>query len=143
MAHATHTVTVAQPIDQVFAFLADGTNNPKWRPGVTTIKHVSGDGVGALWAQQMKGPGGRTIDGDYKVTAYDAPNRLDFQVVAGPARPTGSFTLKAVDDATTEVTFTLDLKPRGLMVLMTPMINKQVRTEAEALGRLPDALAAG
>jgi hypothetical protein len=30
---------------------------------------------------------------------------------------------------TTKVTFTLDLQPRGLMILMTPLINKHIRTE--------------
>ena len=44
--------------------------------------------------------------------------------------------------ATTEVTFTMDLKPRGLMVLMTPMINKQVQSEVSNIKNLPTAMGA-
>jgi uncharacterized membrane protein len=140
MAHSVSAVTVPRPIADVFAFLADGTNNPKWRPDVTSIQLVEGSGVGAQYSQTMKGPGGRSIAGDYRITRYDEPVRLDFEVTAGPARPVGSFTLRAVDEQSTEVTFTLDLRPRGLMVLMTPMINKQVRTETANLSNDPAAM---
>ena len=140
MAHSESATTVPRPIAEVFAFLADGTNNPRWRPDVTSIRLVEGTGVGAQYAQTMKGPGGRSIAGDYRITRYDEPVRLDFEVTAGPARPVGAFTLRAVDEQSTEVTFTLDLRPRGLMVLMTPMINKQVRTETANLSNVPAAM---
>ena len=38
------------------------------------------------------------------------------------------------------MTFTLDLKPRGLMALMAPMINKQVHTEVGNIANLPKAM---
>jgi uncharacterized protein YndB with AHSA1/START domain len=142
MAHAVRTVTVNRPIGEVFAFLADGTNEPLWRPGVSNVGHVadSGMGVGATYQQTMKGPGGRSIPGDYRITRCEEPTRLDFEVIAGPARPTGRFDLRETAADTTEVTFTLDLKPRGLMVLITPLINKQVRTEAANIANLPRAI---
>jgi uncharacterized protein YndB with AHSA1/START domain len=144
MAHAVQSVLVNRPIAQVFAFLADGMNEPSWRPGVTNVSHVAGtgDGVGAEFAQTMKGPGGRPIPGDYRIVRCEEPGLLEFEVIAGPARPTGRFDLQETAPGTTEVTFTLDLKPRGLMVLMTPMINKQVRTEVANIANLPKALGA-
>jgi hypothetical protein len=36
----------------------------------------------------------------------------------------------------------MDLKPRGLMVLMSPMINKQVRAEVSNIDNLGSAMAA-
>jgi uncharacterized protein YndB with AHSA1/START domain len=143
MAHASETVTVERPIAEVFAFLADGMNEPAWRPGVTNVGHVegTGTGVGATFTQTMKGPGGRPIPGDYRITRYDEPTRLDFEVIAGPARPVGRFDLRETTPGTTEVTFTLDVAPRGLMVLATPMINRQVRAEAANIKNLPRALA--
>lgn len=142
MAHATQTVLVNRPIDEVFAFLADGMNEPAWRPGVTDVSHVpdTGDGVGATFKQIMRGPGGRPMAGDYRITGYQPPTRLDFEVIAGPARPTGRFDLQGKAPDTTEVTFTLDLTPRGLMVLMTPIINKQVRSEVGNIANLPNAM---
>jgi uncharacterized protein YndB with AHSA1/START domain len=141
MAHETATVIINRPIGEVFAFLADGMNEPAWRPGVTDVSHVAetGTGIGATFKQTMKGPGGRSIPGDYRITRYDEPTRLDFAVIAGPARPIGRFDLREAAGAT-EVTFTLDVKPRGLMVLMTPMINKQVHTEVGNITNLPKAM---
>ncbi len=140
MAHAQRTVVIERPIGEVFAYLADATNDPKWRPEVVTINHVSGSGVGAVYTQTMKGPGGRKIAGDFRITRHDEPTRLDFEVIAGPARPTGSYTLRDPGTGSTEVTFTMDLKPRGFMLLMTPMINKQVTAEVAHLDNLSDAM---
>jgi uncharacterized protein YndB with AHSA1/START domain len=140
MAQAEHTVTVAHPIAEVFAFLADGTNEPKWRSDVISIRHVSGAGVGAEYAQTMKGPGGRPMAGDFRVTRFDEPTRLDFEVIAGPARPTGSFLLRDLGAGSTEVTYSLDVTPRGLMKLAAPMISKQVKAEVASLVNLAAAL---
>jgi uncharacterized protein YndB with AHSA1/START domain len=142
MAHAEHTVTLDRSIDEVFAFLADGMNEPNWRPEVITIRHLSGTGLGAVYAQTMKGPGGRSIAADYRVTRYDAPTRMDFEVIAGPVRPTGTYLLRATGTGSTDVTFTMDLKPRGLMVLLTPMLNQVVRNEVKNLDHLAAALGA-
>jgi uncharacterized membrane protein len=142
MAHAAQSVTVDRPITDVFDFLADATNETSWRPEVISINHVDGTGVGAVYAQMMKGPGGRKIKGDFRITRQDEPSRLDFEVIAGPARPVGSFQLREVSPTSTEVTFTMDLKPRGLMVLMTPMINKQVQAEVGNIKNLPGAMGA-
>ena len=59
MAHAQHVTTLERPIAEVFAFLADGLNDPTWRPEGTSIELVCGAGLGAQYAQTMTGPGGR------------------------------------------------------------------------------------
>jgi uncharacterized protein YndB with AHSA1/START domain len=143
MAHAEYTVTVDKPIGEVFAFLSAGTNEAKWRPEVIDISQVegTGPGVGAQFEQTMKGPGGRKIAGDFEYTAVEEPTRIDFKTIAGPARPTGSFILQE-KGSSTDVTFVLDLVPRGLMKLMAPMINKQVQAEVRNLDNLASALGA-
>ena len=97
---------------------------------------TNADGQGAEYRQVLQGPGGRRIDGDYRVTVYDPPRRLEFSVTAGPARPTGVFELTANPDNTTDVRFALNLAPAGMMRLMTPMISKQMRTEVAQLDTL-------
>jgi uncharacterized protein YndB with AHSA1/START domain len=141
MAHAEARVTIEKPAREVFDFLADGVNNKRWRSGVVEISRVSGDavsgeGVGARYRQTLRGPGGRSIDGDYRITACDRPTRLAFEVVAGPARPTGTFLLRPEGPSSVSVTFTLDLQPRGLMRAMAPMVNRQMQKEVAALTEL-------
>jgi hypothetical protein len=78
MAHADNMVTINATAERVFAFLADGTNNPIWRPDMLSIELASGMPglVGATYRQQLKGPGGQAIPGDYKITASDQPSLL-------------------------------------------------------------------
>jgi uncharacterized protein YndB with AHSA1/START domain len=141
MTHAQHTVTIDRPIGDVFAYLADGTNNPRWRSGVLEIQRTSpADGEGATYRQLLTGPGGRRIKGDYRVTAYQPPNRLEFSVTAGPARPTGRFQLVEAGPSRTDVTFALDLHPTGLMRLMGSMIARQMQAEVDQLAQLKSNL---
>jgi uncharacterized protein YndB with AHSA1/START domain len=137
MPHAEHTVTVHRAARDVFDYLADGTHNRDWRGGVVEIERTTAtDGPGATYRQILTGPGGRRIDGDYRVTVFDPPKRLEFLVTAGPARPSGVFELTENPDRSTQVRFALDLKPTGLMKLMTPMITRQMRSEVGQLDTL-------
>lgn len=141
MPSAEHTVTIHRPAATVFNYLADGTHNQQWRTGVLEISRTSAsDGSGATYRQVLSGPGGRRIDGDYQVTDYQPPHRLAFQVTAGPARPTGLFEITEQGPTTSLVRFALKLQPRGLMILMTPMIAAQVRREVAALDKLKAVL---
>lgn len=137
MPHAEHAVTVNRPAPDVFDYLADGTHNREWRAGVIEIeKTTAAGGEGATYRQVLTGPGGRRIDGDYRVTVFDPPRRLEFLVTAGPARPSGVFELTENSDRSTLVRFALDLKPAGLMKLMTPVIIRQMRHEVAHLDTL-------
>jgi uncharacterized protein YndB with AHSA1/START domain len=141
MPHAEHTVTINRPARDVFDYLADGTHNRDWRKGVLEIeKTTAADGEGASYRQVLAGPGGRRIPGDYRVTVFDPPQRLEFVVTAGPARPSGAFELTANPDHSTQVRFALDLNPAGLMKLMTPMITRQMRSEVAQLDSLKTVL---
>ena len=141
MPHAEHTVTISRPQREVFDYIAAGTHNGEWRTGVLEIERTSAsDGEGATYRQVLAGPGGRRIDGDYQVTAFDRPRLLQFQVTAGPARPAGVFELSESTDQSTRVRFALDLNPAGAMKLMTPMITKQMRREVAQLDNLKAVL---
>jgi uncharacterized protein YndB with AHSA1/START domain len=142
MPTASNTVTIRRPIDEVFAFVADGTTGPRWRPGILDIAHASGDGVGAIYRQGVKGPGGRRIAADYEITAYEPPRRLAFKAIAGPIRPTGSYELSEVDGGTS-VTFALAAELAGWQrLLMGGQVQRTMAAEVASLERLKAALEA-
>src|SRR5215472_18577831 len=107
MAHAEANITINRPVNVVFDFVLDGTKNPLWRPAVVDITRVPDKptGVGAVFKQGLKGPGGRRIDGDYEIVECQPNEVITFQVIAGPARPTGGYRFEPVGNAT-RVTFT-------------------------------------
>jgi uncharacterized membrane protein len=142
MAAAEHSVTVKRTPEDVYAFLADGLNNSRWRSSVRSVSLASGSRgqVGAVYAQRLAGPGGREIDGDYRITEAQPSSSLRFEVIAGPARPKGAFTLRPADDGGTHLTFGLAFEPKGLMKLMNGMIQKTMDSEVQQLERLKTVL---
>ena len=136
MAHAEGKVTINRPIAAVFNFILDGANNTLWRPSVTDVApHTTKPyGVGSTFKQGLKSPTGR-IDGDYKIIECKPNEEIKFEVIAGPARPTGTYLFETVGDATA-VTFILDYQPKGLAKLMEPMINQSMKSEVANLSNL-------
>ncbi len=136
MAHAEASVTINRDVNTVFDFLLDGTNGKKWRPDVTDVILLPGRplGVGSVFKQGMKGPGGQ-IDADYEIVECRPSEWIKFQVVAGPARPVGTYKLESAGPST-KVTFILDYQPKGLARLMDGMINKSMHAEVGNLNNL-------
>ena len=140
MIRSESSVDVPRSAEDVFAFLADGTNNSKWRSGVHEIRHIRGRGVGAEFEQLLTGPGGRRMRANYRVVRSEEPTRLEFEVTAGPARPRGAFTITAVSPTSCRVTFAIKLEPHGVMKFVQGMIEAQVAAEAAAIQNLPRAM---
>ncbi len=140
MAHAEGSVTIDRDPKTVFNFLLDGSNGPRWRPDVTDAALQAGKplGVGAVFRQGMKGPGGR-IAADYEIVECRPYEWIKFQVVAGPARPVGTYKLEAAGKST-KVTFVLDYHPKGLARLMDGMINNSMQAEVGNLANLKSCL---
>ncbi len=140
MAHAEGIITIDRPVQKVFDFVLDGKNNPRWRSSVLDIKLLPGKplGVGAVFKQGLKGPGGR-IDGDYELVEVKPNELIKFQIIAGPAKPTGTFKFEP-NGRSTRVTFDLNFEPRGIAKLMEGMIHKSMQEEVKALTNLKSYL---
>lgn len=133
MAHAENSITIDRPVEDVFAFVADGMNGPLWRPAIIDIAPMPGKTN--AYKQGLKGPGGR-IDGDYEITESKPNELIKFQVTAGPARPNGTYQFEALGLSSTRLTFILDFEPKGLARLMDPMITASMRAEVATLANL-------
>ena len=135
MPGASSEIVIKRPRDEVFAFLADPENDPQWRTGVLDLKRVSGGGIGARYAQGVKGPGGRRIPADIEITELTPSETIAFQTVTGPVRPRGRYQLTVVDGGT-RVRFELEADVNGLKRLIAPMVQKSMNKEVGQLDRL-------
>ncbi len=119
-----------------------GSTGPRWRPGILDIALVSGSGLGATYKQGVKGPGGRRVDADYRITAYEPNSRLTFEAIAGPVRPSGEYLLEDVD-GDTRLTFALRAELSGIKkLLMSGAVQKTMDAEVQATERLKTLLEA-
>jgi uncharacterized membrane protein len=135
MPQATHMVTIDRPIEQVFEFLANAENDPTWREGVISISRRSGSGIGAVYEQRVKGPGGRPIVADIEITAIEAPSLIDFRGIAGPVQPFGTYRLESLGSET-KVTLHLQAELKGVKRIMISAVQKSMTSETRALERL-------
>ena len=95
MPEESNTITIARPVGDVFAFLADAENdNVAARGG--RDRPDRGQGVGTTYHQVVSEPGGRRVDADIEITEFLPDERIAFRTTKGPVRPTGSYDLRQV-----------------------------------------------
>ena len=137
---AANEITIARPVDQVFAFFANPENDPQWRPGLVKITHLSGEGVGARYEQQMKGPAGMPIKAETEVVTVDPPRTIEFVTVKGFVQPRGRFSFSEADGGT-NVRFELEAELGGVKgLLMGSSMEKTMTSEVGNLTRAKDVL---
>jgi uncharacterized membrane protein len=142
MPSAEHSVSIRRPVGEVFTFVADGENAMRWRPGVLDVYHQSGEGLGAIYRQGVKGPGGRRIAADYEVTAFEPDRRIGFRAIAGPVRPTGEYRFSSEGDAT-RLSLALDATLTGWKrLVMGRAVQSTMEAEVHNLDTLKSLLEA-
>jgi uncharacterized membrane protein len=143
MPSSQRSVVINRPIDDVFDFFADPSNDSRWRTHVQEVSVGGPVDVGSRIHQVVRGPGGRGVPADIEVTAYRPPHRYGFRVVAGPVRPTGEFRFSGEGETTT-VLFSLEAQLSGLKkLLMSRAVQKSMDGEMRALDRAKGLLEAG
>jgi uncharacterized protein YndB with AHSA1/START domain len=140
MPSAERTIAIRRPIEQVFRFLSDGRTATQWRSSVVDVSRASGDGVGAVYRQVVRGPGGRPVDADYEITALEPNQRIAFRAIAGPVRPEGEFLLEAMGEATI-LTFRLASSlPWWRQLVLGRLVQSAMEAEMRALDALQELL---
>jgi carbon monoxide dehydrogenase subunit G len=135
MPEAHGTITIQRPVAEVFDFVADHTNDHRWRPGVIEMTYAGNK----RWHQRVRGPGGREIPASIEETQREDNRLLVFRGIEGPVRPEGRYEFTADGDAT-RVTFDLRAELGGLKKLMAPMVRKQMNAEVGNLENLKRVL---
>ena len=95
-----NTVTIRRPADEVFAFLADFENVPRWNYAIEKTKKASPGpvGVGTTYRQTRSIPG-RSEEG-FEVTVFEPGQRLAVRGQIGPFRARISYLLEAAAGGT-------------------------------------------
>ena len=96
------TTVINRPVEEVFAFVANFENHPKWETDFQEVKRLSSGPVGLGTAYQclLKLPG-QTASSKFEITEFAPNQKIAFQgEPAGPAKPKGSFLFESVTGGT-------------------------------------------
>jgi len=140
------TIVIDRPIDEVFAFLADGENDKKFSSRVIDIaKTTDGPpGVGTVFASTVKDAGVKTKR-EFRLTEFEAPAKIRWaeQSKNLVTATEGGYDLAPAGDGT-ELTFFNQLEGHGLGVLFAGFALRSARKGADDFaGAIKTAIESG
>jgi uncharacterized protein YndB with AHSA1/START domain len=126
-----NAVMIRRPIEDVFAFLSDFENVPKWNYAIVETRKVSEGpvGVGTIY-QQVRSVPSRSEE-RFEVTAYNPPHQLEVQGQLGPFPSRLTYALAAFPEGT-RVTNAVELELRGPGRLLGRVAVSRVREAVAA-----------
>ena len=129
------TVLIDRPIEEVFDFLADGENDPKFSPRVQKIEKTTDGppGEGTVYVSTVK-DAGLTTQREFELTEFRPPTSIRWaerskNVVTAIE---GGYDLEPAGDGTTKLTIFNVLEGHGLGKLVAPLALRAARKDADA-----------
>ena len=132
------STVVDRPIEDVFAYLAAGTNDPKFSPRVLEIRKEP-DGpssLGTIFVSRVK-DAGMTTDRRFELTVFRAPTTIRW-VERSKNLVTvseGGYDLEDLGDSQTKVTIFNSFAGHGVGKLLVGFARSAAAKDADALAR--------
>jgi uncharacterized protein YndB with AHSA1/START domain len=132
------TVEINRPVEQVFAFLADGENDPKFSPRVLQIaKTTEGPtAVGTVYASTVKDAGVKTKR-EFRITEFDPPAKIRWAEISKNlvTASEGGYDLESTADGRTRLRVFNVLEGHGVGKLLAGLALSAARKDADAFAR--------
>jgi carbon monoxide dehydrogenase subunit G len=132
------TTEIDRPIVDVFAFLADGENDPKFSPRVLKmVKKTDGPpAVGTVYASTVK-DAGMTTTREFRISEFEPPNKIRWTEISKNlvTAPEGGYDLEATPAGRTRLRVYNILEGHGLGKLVAGFAVSAARKDADAFAR--------
>ena len=122
---------IERPVEDVFAYVSDPRNEPKWHTQILQVRPIDGgaseSGPPRAWSQ-----GSRWVvtarffgrmESEVEVTAFEPNRRIEFTTRTGPVLPVATCLLEP-DDGGTVFTRRTEIPVRGVYRLLKPLIQR-------------------
>src|SRR5688572_13604489 len=119
----TVSVSIARPAAEVFAFVSDFENNPKWQQGMRSCTWTSPAprGEGSTY-DQVAHFLGRDVVSKFVVVEHDPPCRVKITSTARPFPITETRTVEADGPTASRVTALVEGDPGGFFRIAGPLL---------------------
>ncbi|MEZ0069640.1 uncharacterized protein YndB with AHSA1/START domain [Streptacidiphilus sp. MAP12-20] len=129
------TVEIDRPVEEVFAFLADGENDPKFSPRVLEMEKET-DGptsVGTVYRSTVKDAGMKSHR-EFKITEFQPPTRLRWTEVSKNlvTGAEGGYDLERLAEGKTRLRVYNILEGHGIGKLLEGFALSAARKDADA-----------
>ncbi|AWK12448.1 polyketide cyclase [Streptomyces spongiicola] len=132
------TVVIDRPVEEVFAFLADGGNDRTFSPRVQEMtKTTDGPtGLDTVYRSKVR-DAGMTTSREFRISGFEPPHRIRWTELSKNlvTVPEGGYDLEAVDAGRTRLTVFNTLEGHGLGKLLVGFALSAARKDADAFAR--------
>ncbi len=128
-------LVIERPVEDVFDFVADERNEPRYNPRMLRAEKLSAGpiGAGTRFRAEMKMKGRRRlVEMTTEFTGYERPHRLASATHFTSMEIHGSLTFEPVPEGT-RMRWQWNLEPRGLLKLVGPLIVRMGRRQEQAV----------
>jgi uncharacterized membrane protein len=144
MIHLEFGVLIDRPVADVFAFLSNLNNLPRWQAMIQEVTPANDKPLGIGAAYKVKGEMmGRSIEGTLEIVEFEPGVRFAYKANMGPTHLQAGVTFKPAGTGTKlDLAATAELA--GLMKLAEGAIQTQVKSQMEkSLATLKTVLESG
>lgn len=133
--------TIDRPADEVFAFLADAANNPRWQRGMRTCAWTSPPpiAVGSTYRQEARFLG-RPVITEFAVVDYEPGRSITLLSTSGPFPLRVRRSVRPITATTTRVEAAISGEPGRFFRLATPLVRRLAQRSVTADYRRLQAL---
>lgn len=123
------SVTINRPVDEVWKFITDVSNGPKWDKGLTEWRQTSSGPLGVGTTFLAIHP---RLTYAERVAEYEPNRKLSLEITSGPAK--GTIGILSMEDLGGKTKFTESsvYKFGGLYKLLGPFVTRTARNETES-----------
>src|SRR4051794_28105593 len=144
MINVEQTIIINRPPSEVFAFVADQTNAPRWQRGLETVRRI-GDGPIGLGTRHefVRRMIGRRMSGENEYTQFEPNRSVAFTATSGGWPLEASYEVGPAGEHATRLTSRIALQPSGPFRVLQPLfaaaLRRDVRTNLRSLKALLEA----
>ncbi len=137
-------IRIERPVDVVFDFVADESNEPLYNPRMQSAERITPApiGVGTRFRCVMRGGGGDALM-IIEYTAFDRPRMLASRTRMASTDIAGALTFHPEGETATRMAWSWRVEPQGVLAMLQPLLalvgRRQERAIWEGLKRVIEA----
>ena len=134
MAQIEGEIVIDRTVEDVFDFVADERNEPRFNPQMTSVEKLSDAeiGLGTQFRATVVS-GGRPMSMVIEFTAFDRPRRLGSRTTMAGMVILGELTFESVAEGRTLMRWVWEMQPSGALRLLKPLIVFMGRRQERAI----------
>ncbi len=127
------SIAIDRPAEDVFAFVSDHTNAPRWQRGLLEVRRANDSPIGVGTRHTfVRTFMGRRLEASNEFTRYEPSRLVAFNATSNWLPGQGSYVVEPTGRASARLIARVELRPSGLFRLAGSLMAAALRREVEA-----------